>query len=168
MKSENVLLTICLAVIFIFIGGLSVQSCRSSKLNQSTRLEIDTASLREETKKILADSSIWESLKANFKLEWVQEKYTPVQDSTGKVTGSVLTERNSVTSSKEEQRETAAEIRKEEESTVKSSASGKTQLADDIKKESKPALPINWKLCIMLSIVIVGLWVWNKYKPPNR
>lgn len=167
MKSENVLLTICLGVIFIFIGGLTVQSCRSSKLDQNTRLEIDTTSLREETKKILADSALWESLKANIKLQWVQERYTPVQDSTGNVTGSVLTERNSVTSSHEEQRETAAQVRKEEESAVKSSASGKTQLADDIKKESKPKVPIAWEFYIVCSIVVIGWFAWKKYKPPN-
>lgn len=168
MKSENVLLTICLIVISIFIGGLTVQSCKSSKSASRTRLDIDTASFREETKTIWADSTLWESLKANFKIEWVQEKYTPVQDSTGAVTSSVLTERNSVTSSKEEQRESAAIIRKEEESAVKSSASGKTQLADDIKKESKTKTPITWQFYIMLSIVVIALWVWRKFKPPNN
>ena len=168
MKSENVLLTICLIVIFIFIVGLTLQSCRSSKLDQRTRTEIDTASLSEETKKIWTDSTLWESLKANLTFEWVQEKYTPVQDSTEKVTGSVLTERNSVISSKEEQRESVATTRKEEESAVKSSASGTTKLADDIKKESKTKTPITWQFYMMLSIVIIALLIWKKFKPPNN
>ncbi len=147
MSRKKNMLAVCLVMLVIFMG------CRSSKVS-STKLEVDTTRHTVAVKDIQVDSMIWDCLKVNNRVEWVQERYAPVHDSTGQITGSVLAERWVAASSSEEQWESGTAIRKQESDSVTSSVSGKTRLAEDLKVEKKPA----WSMPAWLYLLVVVLF----------
>lgn len=97
MKSENVLLTICLFVIAIFMLGLCMVGCNtSSKIRSKTKVHIDSTSSFISTKDTQHVSMI-DSLSINInEIDCIIENYLPIKDNAGVTTGSVLINKKTI------------------------------------------------------------------------
>lgn len=148
---------ITLVILMVVASG-----CGTSKTSRDFRMEIDTVRTVDESKKQWLDSLAWVSLKEYFRMTWTQEIYVPVMDSTGRVTGSVLAEKNSVASSAEQQTERVSAVEKKDEETVNTSAGGKTQLVDVVDKEKKTDWTVPCGLYFFVFIVLLIIWFWRR------
>lgn len=159
MRSENVVLTVCLTVVFIAIGGLTVQSCRSTKVQKTVHEQMDSAGQYNHSRE-LSNDSLLRLLKMNkWTLQYHTEVYTPVMNSTGLVTGSILARKESAQMSHEQSSDSVAETKSRAVEKQQSETTVKRDLEEKVNKEKKtrasPTLVIFGLLgCILLAIFI--------------
>lgn len=95
MKNEKWVLMCCVSFALVMLIGLTIQSCRS---NSITKLRIDTDSVGALALVQENDSLYFRNLFQKYRKQFSfrRELFTPVQDSTGKTIGSVLSERQKI------------------------------------------------------------------------
>lgn len=159
MRSENVVLTVCLTVVFTAIGGLTVQSCRSTKVQKTVHEQMDSTGQYNHSRELNNDSLLRLLKMSKWTLQYHAEIYTPVMDSTEQVTGSILARKESVQMSHEQSSDSVAETKSREVEKQQLEATVKRDLEKKVNEEKKarasPILVISVSFgCILLAIFI--------------
>lgn len=159
MKSENVILISVLLFASIMIGGLTVQSCKSSKVDRTTHAQADSSgrSKHDKTKEL---DSLLRVIKVNkWSLSFRNDVYIPVMDSAGRVTGSVLIGSNSGVMQQEERSDSA--VSRSEKSTDKGEqeAKVKKKLKEEVEETKR-----DWGLIkfITIGVVLFIIYIFRK------
>ncbi|MEG2856929.1 hypothetical protein [Bacteroides sp.] len=162
MKSENVILVTVLMFASIMIGGLTVQSCKSSKTERKTHQLLDSVGQSKHDKAMEMDS-LFRLIKMNkWSLSYRNDVYIPVLDSTGRVTGSVLVESNTSVLQQEERSDSLAETIKKTTDKGEQTTGLKKELNEKVEETKR-----NPKLIglFVIGIILFIIYIFKKTVP---
>ena len=155
MKSENIVLTVCLVFAISVITCLSVQSCKSHQFRRNIILEIDSINNKRMDSHNETDS-IWQLMKKNnLYWEWTSEIYVPVMDSTGNVSGSILSGRETFKAKVENESGEEVSVRTKESMLESSSSGVKKKLDEEVQEKSKPDSPVNINFIVCIVVLFI-------------
>lgn len=165
MRRGNVVLTVCLMVVFIAIGGLTVQSCRSTNVQRTIREQVDSAgknSLSVEK----SNDSLLRLLKLNkWALSYNVEYYIPVMDSTGCMTGTMLARKESMQVAHEESSDSVAETKSRTKEKSESESAMKRDFKENLNEEKKARASPVLVIIGLLGLILLAMFVWKKILP---
>lgn len=165
MKSENALLSVCLVVVFIAIGGLTVQGCRSTKMQKTVHEQMDSVGQNSRSREVNNDSLLRLLKKNKWALKYQIEYYTPIMDSTGRVIGNLLARKESVQVDHEESSDSIAETKRRTVEKQKSEAAVKRDLKEKVDEEKKTRASPALVIMILLGCVLLTMFVRKKILP---
>lgn len=168
MKSENVVLTVCVAMIIVFVCGLTIQSCKSSSsLERKSTLKVDSTGEQRSSSVVDLDSFVHKLQVDEFNYEWNIETYVPTTDSAGHVTGSAILSRNTGKKSSGKKSSETAEVKKKDSVLSESASQIKKKSADstDVRKESSTKFDVPF-LFIAVLLLIIG-FVYVRIRHPT-
>lgn len=165
MRSESVVLTVCLMVVFITIGGLTVQSCRSTKMQKTVYEQMDSTGQKSHSREVNNDSLL-RLLKMNkWALRYQAEFYTPVIDSIGRVIGTVLARKESVQVAHEESSDSVAETKNQTVEKQKSEVAVKRDLKEKVNEEKKVRVSPILIIIALFGCILFAMFVRKKIVP---
>lgn len=165
MRSENVMLSVCLMVVFIAIGGLTVQSCRSTKMQRTVHEQVDSTGKSSHFREVNNDSLLRLFKMNKWALNYHVEYYIPVMDSAGRVTGTVLARKESVQVEQEESSDSVAETKNRRVDKHDSESAVKRELKEKVDEEKKSRASPVLVIIILLGCILLAIFVWKKILP---
>lgn len=165
MRSENVMLSVCLMVVFIAIGGLTVQSCRSTKMQRTVHEQVDSTGKSSHFREVNNDSLLRLFKMNKWALNYHVEYYIPVMDSAGRVTGTVLARKESVQVEQEESSDSVAETKNRTVDKHDSESAVKRELKEKVDEEKKSRASPVLVIIILLGCILLAIFVWKKILP---
>lgn len=167
LKSENIILAVCLAFVVIVLIGLILQSCRatSSQLKSERIAQSNTANTE------IDDSlALQEFVKRMHSKTFLRVyKFVPIQDSTGQVVGNRLDEVIETGSCSGVEEETRNLVRDVQVTDSTSDRSIEEKVEQQIEKEPPDTgLGFLKSLLILFLVVAIVIWVVKKWFTKSR
>lgn len=161
LKSENIILAVCLAFVVIVLIGLILQSCRatSSQLKSERIAQSNTANTE------IDDSlALQEFVKRMHSKTFLRVyKFVPIQDSTGQVVGNRLDEVMETGSCSGVEEETRNLVRDVQVSDSTSDRSIEEKVEQQVEKEPPDTGLGIFKYLLILPIIAIGFFVVKKW-----
>nr|DAU37101.1 MAG TPA: hypothetical protein [Caudoviricetes sp.] len=161
IKSENIILAVCLAFVVIVLIGLILQSCRAT----SYQLKSERMTQENTTKTEIDDSLALQEFirRMQSKTFLRMYKFVPIQDSTGQVVGNRLDEVMETGSCSGVEEETRNLVHDVQAADSTSDRSSEEKIEQQIEKEPPNT---GWgilKYLLILPIVAIGFWAAKKW-----
>lgn len=157
LKSENIILAVCLAFVVIVLIGLILQSCRatSSQLKSERIAQSNTANT--EIDDSLALQEFVKRMQSKTFLRVY--KFVPIQDSTGQVVGNRLDEVMETGSYSGVEEETRNLVRDVQVTDSTSDRSIEEKVEQQIEKEP-PDTGLGFFKCLLILFLVVAIVIW--------
>lgn len=157
LKSENIILAVCLAFVILVLIGLILQSCRatSSQLKSERIAQSNTANTE------IDDSlALQEFIKRMQSKTFLRVyKFVPIQDSTGQVVGNRLDEVMETGSCFGVEEETRNLVRDVQVSDSTSDRSIEEKVEQHVEKEP-PDTGLEFFKCLLILFLVVAIVIW--------
>lgn len=156
MKSENILLTVCIIFILVFVSGLTIQSCKSSsKLESNKSSKVDSLGSSSSNSVSDIDLLIHKMQVDESNFEWNIEEYIPLVDSAGHVTGTALMSKKQGRRSGSKQSSETSQLSKKD--SLSSSSKSDLKRKDTAKMEQSKVVKSNSSISIFIVLLLVLL-----------
>lgn len=161
LKSENIILAVCLAFVVIVLIGLILQSCRATSSQLKSERIAQSSTVKTEIDDSLALQEFVKRMQSKTFLRVY--KFVPVQDSTGQVVGNRLDEVMETGSCFGVEEETRNLVRDVQVSDSTSDRSIEEKVEQQVEKEPPDTGLGIFKYLLILPIIAIGFFVVKKW-----
>lgn len=161
LKSENIILAVCLAFVVIVLIGLILQSCRATSSQLKSERIAQSSTAKTEIDDSLALQEFIKRMQSKTFLRVY--KFVPIQDSTGQVVGNRLDEVMETGSCSGVEEETRNLVRDVQVSDSTSDRSIEEKVEQQVEKEPPDTGLGIFKYLLILPIIVIGFFVVKKW-----